>query len=166
MQHLDRQRGELSRSEFLRRTIHRSLCQRESGVEWRRDNRGVYDRVSHGLASPETAVKIRRRERNAEFMRAWRASHPDAPKRPKKPESGSPPAEPVVFTFHETGHVTSSDLDPLAIGVGLIDDHGRFLQDSTRHSEARVRSELLAAMEREPERNWPDRYSLFLERSK
>lgn len=161
MEHVDRHRGDRSRSEYLRATIHRSLNKCEAGVERRRDNRGVYDRVSRGLASPETAEKILRRKRHAQVMREWRASHPDAPKRPKKVAPAVFAPE-VRFTFHPTGQITSSDLDPLATFVGLVDDRGIYLPESHRYSIDRVRQELLQQMESEPGHAWGERYRLFV----
>ncbi len=144
---MDKHRGEASRSIYVRQVLSRALRKSEDV-----DGRGKWDRIEYGLMRPDRAeAELRRRARNERRRQQ--------PKRPK------PLPPPPTFEFHPTGQVTSSDLDPLATFVGFVTDAGDYLPESTRYSRDRVRAELLKQMESEPERSWPERYRLFLERS-
>lgn len=114
---IDRGRGGLNRSIYLRRVVQRALrlpTVPEAG--------GRGEAIAVGIMSPATLNKELERRAEAEKRRSAKR---EAKQRPKPLPPGP------TFCFHPSGQITSSDLDPLAVGVGLIDDRGHFLADST-----------------------------------
>lgn len=145
---LDSLRGSEDLAVFVRSIIYASLGDSVPAYKERRGT--TWDRIV--VMNPANkSAELRRRARNEKRRQQ--------PKRPKPVPPGP------TFCFHPSGQVTSSDLDPLATFVGLIADRGEFLPESHRYPVDRVRQELLQQMESEPEREWSERYRLFLART-
>lgn len=131
---------------FVRSLISEGMARRK--IEHSVDDYGVFIKKWRQTKAEQKRAKA------AEYMRRYRA------KLKRKKLAKLPKPDGILWTFHPSGQITTSDLDVLATSVGLVDSSGHFLPESTRYSKDRVLSELRKLAEQGP---LPDpRYDEFL----
>ena len=137
----------IARATLARRILGDGMSQ--LGMEHSPDDYGVF------LKTWRISKRDRRRAMQREYARRHR-------EKKRAQYLAANPTTPIQWTFHPTGQVTTSDLDPLATYVGTIDTSGAFTPESTRYGKDRVATELRKAFEGG---DFPDpRYRAFLNR--
>ena len=135
----------IARATLARRILGDGMSQ--LGMQHSPDDYGVF------LKTWRVSKRDRRRAMQREYARRHR-------EKKRMQHLAANPTTSITWTFHPTGQVTTSDLDPLATYVGIVDDQGHFLPESTRYGKDRVLSELRKLAELGPLPG--DRFALFL----
>lgn len=144
---VEAEREGIVRIGYVRKLISEGLARRK--IDHSPDDYGVFVR---NWRMPKDE---RLRRRKAEYNRRYKEKQRLKALAADKPDG-------ILWTFHPSGQITTSDLDLLATFVGIIDASGTFQPESTRYSKDRVIAELRKAF---ADRDFPDpRYRAFLDR--
>ena len=108
------------------------------GVKHSVDDYGLFDKKWR-ITKCERSE--RGKERRREYVRRYRAKL-----KAKKLQAIADAANSIIWTFHPSGQITTSDLDVLATSVGHVDERGRFTPENTRHSVQSARAKALEAL--------------------
>lgn len=137
----------------LRYLLDKAMTQEE--IVHSPDVVGVHRKRWRVTLSEKQAIKNAKR-------RAWMKKYRERLKQRKLDAANEADAS-IIWTFHPTGQITTSDLDVLGSSVGTVDPSGVLHFDSTRYSKARVAKELRKLAEQGP---LPDlRFELFVHRN-